>query len=107
MSVPLHRVFHGIKDLRLNECLRCETGVFSCVLGVSDDNPAKRKRTKPRNLLKYNDFARFLRDLAGAQTQNLQNRNLTLYSIELRGLNLFFSSTIRCICSLRHTLHSP
>ena len=65
MSVPLHRVFHGIKDLRLNECLRCETGVFSCVVGVSDDNPAKRKRTKPRNLLKYNDFARFLRDPAG------------------------------------------
>ena len=25
------------------------------------------------------------RDPAGAQTQNLQNRNLTLYSIELRG----------------------
>ena len=25
-------------------------------------------------------------DPAGAQTQNLQNRNLTLYSIELRGL---------------------
>ncbi len=24
-------------------------------------------------------------DPAGAQTQNLQNRNLTLYSIELRG----------------------
>ena len=27
----------------------------------------------------------FFCDPAGAQTQNLQNRNLTLYSIELRG----------------------
>ena len=27
-------------------------------------------------------------DPAGAQTQNLQNRNLTLYSIELRGRNI-------------------
>ena len=31
-------------------------------------------------------------DPAGAQTQNLQNRNLTLYSIELQGqdISLFF-----------------
>ena len=30
-------------------------------------------------------LAFFKSDPAGAQTQNLQNRNLTLYSIELRG----------------------
>ena len=34
-------------------------------------------------------------DPAGAQTQNLQNRNLTLYSIELRGQEGLFAITHR------------
>ena len=40
-------------------------------------------------------------DPAGAQTQNLQNRNLTLYSIELRDRIWIV------IAFLRHILHSP
>lgn len=36
------------------------------------------------NFKSYSSFC----DPAGAQTQNLQNRNLTLYSIELRGLRI-------------------
>ena len=36
-------------------------------------------------MLIHSTIRSFLCDPAGAQTQNLQNRNLTLYSIELRG----------------------
>ena len=52
----------------------------------------------------------FFCDPAGAQTQNLQNRNLTLYSIELQGQNLFFFSAPSAGSTLavdkkRETLH--
>ena len=51
-------------------------------------------------------MAAYFCDPAGAQTQNLQNRNLTLYSIELRGRREIYLPMFIFYCFLKRSVYN-